>query len=214
MTSEGLLYTELAALRKGWGLRRPNVRDRIGPELRKLCAIDETTHHGDARAKVTTLLVRAFGALPDDFAMAARVMMAIEPDYTDSTLTLRQQRLANAWNVDPMTIRRRCNLALQLTSAHLAEHGAGLVDDRFEEEESFRPNEWYTVHTSTTLRLDKPTPEATEVRKIVSLKEGLARVALGLGIPRPRSESRPKMGLDVEMQFDLLMCAGVEIHHS
>jgi hypothetical protein len=201
VTSEGLLYTELGALRKGWGLRRPSVRDRIGPELRKLCGIDETTTHSAARDRVTTLLVRAFGALPDEYARAARVMMAIEPDYIDQTLTQRQERLAGAWNVDPMTVRRRCNLALQLTSAHLAEHGGELVADQFDEEDSFRPNEWYTLTTSTTLRLDKPTPEATEVRKIVSLKEGLSRIALGLGLPRPRSESRPKMGLEVEMEF-------------
>jgi hypothetical protein len=201
VTSESLLYTELGALRKGWGLRRPNVRDRIGPELRKLCAIDEATTHSDARAKVTRLLGRAFGALPDDFAVAARVMMAIEQDYHDPTLTQRQERLASAWNVDPMTVRRRCNVALQLTSAHLAEHGSELTDDQFDEEDCFQPNEWYTVDTSTTLRLDKPTPEATEVRRIVSLKDGLSRVALGLGLPRPRSESRPKMGLEVEMQF-------------
>jgi hypothetical protein len=201
VTSEGLLYTELGALRKGWGLRRPNVRDRIGPELRKLCAIDETTTHSAARAKIARLLGRAFGALPDDLAMAARAMMAIEQDYYDATLTQRQKRLASTWNVDPMTVRRRCNVALQLTSAHLAEHGLELMDDQFDEEDCFQPNEWYTVATSTTLRLDKPTPEATEVRRIVSLKDGLSRVALGLGLPRPRSESRPKMGLEVEMQF-------------
>jgi len=201
VASEGLLYTELGALRKGWGLRRPNVRDRLGPQLRKLCDIDDTITHSAARDRVTTLLVRAFGGLPDEFALAARVMMAIEQDYHDKTLTKRQERLATVWNVDPMTVRRRCNLALQLTAAHLAEHGSELVADHFDEEESFRPNEWYTVTTSTTLRLDKPTPEATEVRKIVSMKEGLSRVALGLGVPRPRSESRPKMGLEVEMQF-------------
>jgi hypothetical protein len=203
VTSEDALYTELGALRKGWGLRRPTIRDRIGPELRKLCGVDETTTHSAARRRVMSMLVRAFGLLPDEFALAARVMMAMEPDYDGQTLAHRQERLAAVWNVDPVTVRRRCNLALQLTSAHLAEHGAELVADAFEQEEreSFQPNEWYTTTLLTTLRLDKPTPEAVEVRKIVSMKEGLARVALGFALPRPRSESRPKMGLEVEMQF-------------
>lgn len=199
--TEEQLYTELAALRKGWGLRRPNVRDRIGPELRKLCGVDETTTHSAARAIVATLLTRTFGGLPDDFALAARVMMAMEPEYPDPTLTLRQQRLAQVWNVDPMTVRRRCDLALQQASAHLAEHGSELAAVHFDEDDAFKPNEWYTATTSTTLRLDKPNPEATEVRKIVSLKEGLARVVLGFGLPRPRSESRSRMGLEVEMEF-------------
>lgn len=202
VTSEDALYAELAALRKGWGLRRPSIRDRIGPQLRKLCGVDEGTTHSAARNRVMSVLVRAFSALPDEFELAARVMMAMEPDYDGPTLTHRQERLAAAWNVDPVTVRRRCDLALQLASAYVAEHGAELVADVFEEErESFQPNEWYTMTLSTTLRLDKPTPEATEVRKIVSMKEGLARVALGFALPRPRSELRPRMGLEVEMQF-------------
>lgn len=201
MTAEGLLYTELGALRKGSGLRRLNIRERIGSELRKLCNIDDMTTHSVARDRVTMLLVRAFGALPEEFALAGRVMMAIDPAYPDQTLTRRQQRLASVWKVDPMTVRRRCNLALQLTSAHLAEHGSELMTDPFDEEVPFGPNEWYTLTTSTTLRMDKSTPEATEIRKIVSLKNGLTRVALGLGVPRPRSESQAKMGLDFEMQF-------------
>jgi hypothetical protein len=200
-TSEEQLYTELGALRKGWGLRRPYVRDRVGPELRKLCGIDDTVTHSAARSRVTELLVRAFGALPDDLALAARAMMAIEPDYPDKTLTLRQERLATTWNVDPMTVRRRCNQALQLISAHLAERGPELAADGRDEDDSFRPDEWYTVTSLTTLRLDTPTPEATEIREIVSMKDGLCRIALGLGLPRPRSETRPKMGLEVEMQF-------------
>jgi len=199
--TEGQLYTELVALRKGSGLRRPNVRDRVGPELRKLCGIDESTTHSAARDKVGTLLARAFGGLPEDFALAARVMMAMEPDYQDRTLTLRQRRLAIAWNVDPMTVRRRCDLALHRASAYLAERGSELAADDFDEDGLFHPNDWYTVHTSTVLRLDKATPEATEIRKIVSLREGLARVALGLGLPRPRSESRSRMGLEVDMEF-------------
>jgi len=201
VTAEGQLYAELGVLRKGWGLRRPNVRDRIGPELRRLCGIDESTTHSDARARMTAMLLRAFGALPDPVALAARVMVAIEPEYNGATLTMRQQQLAGTWNVDPMTVRRRCNLALQLVSSHLAEYGPVASSDSSDEADPFRRAEWYTANSSTTLRLDKATPEATEVRTVVSLKDGLSRVALGLGLPRPRSESRSKMGLELEMDF-------------
>lgn len=201
MTSEGQLYTELGALRKGMGLRHPSVRDRIGGELRRLCGIDDTTPHLEARARVVTMLQRAAAALPNDLGLAALVMFAVEQDYHGSTLTLRQRQLASTWNVDHMTVRRRSDLALQLTSAHLAEHGADLSADESGEEDPFEPNEWYTLTSITTLRLDTPTPEATEVRTVVSLKDGLERVALGLGLPRPRSEDRNKMGLDVDMQF-------------
>lgn len=201
MAAEGQLYSELAALRKGAGLRRLKIRDRTGHELRRLTGIAETTTHSDARERLITMLLRASGALPDVLGLAARVMLAIEPDYTGATLTERQRKLAAIWNVDPVTVRRRCNLALQMISSHLAEYGADLSEETLDDGETFAPNEWYTTNSSTTLRLDKATPEATEVRTIVSLKDGLSRVALGLGLPRPRSESRPKMGLDVEMEF-------------
>lgn len=201
MTSEGQLYTELATLRKGSGLRHPSLRDRIGRELRRLCGIDDTTTHSDARALVTLVLERAGATLPSDLNLAALVMLAIDPAYVGATLTERQRQLAATWNVDPMTVRRRCDLALQLTSAHLAQHGADLSVPVGEDEVPFEPHEWYTLTTSTTLRLDTPTPEATEVRTLVSLKDGLERVALGLGLPRPRSEDRTKMGLEIDMQF-------------
>jgi hypothetical protein len=199
--AEGHLYTELAALRKGWGLRRPKVRDRLGPELRKLCGVDDSTTHSAARDKITSLLTRALGVLPDEVALAARVMMAMEPDYTDQTLTRRQERLANAWNVDPVTVRRRCDAALEQVSTHLAEHGWELAGDIVDDVDAFNVNDWYTVSCSTILRLDKATPEATEIRQIVSLKEGLAKVAIGFALPRPRSETRARMGMDVEMEF-------------
>lgn len=201
MTSEGLLYTELGTLRKGLGLRHPSVRDRIGRELRRLCGIDDTVTHAEARARLAMALERAFSALPPDLGLAARVMLAIEPAYTGSTLTQRQHQLASTWNVDHMTVRRRCDLALQLTSSHLAENGVDQSTHSVGDDDPFGPNEWYTVTSTTTLRLDKPTPEASEVRTLVSLKDGLARVALGLGLPRTRSETRAKMNLEVEMQF-------------
>jgi hypothetical protein len=169
--------------------------------LRKLSGIVETTTHSDARKRLSAMLIRASGGLPDGLGLAARVMVAIEPNYNGATLTLRQQQLAATWNVDPVTARRRCDLALQRISAHLAEYGPELFDDDGDEDDPFQPNEWYTLNTATTLRLDKATPEASEIRTIVSLKDGLDRVALGLGLPRPRSESRPKMGLEVEMEF-------------
>lgn len=199
MTSEVLLYAELGALRKGWGLRRPTVRNRIGPELRKLAGIDDTTSHADARDRMIAMLLRVFVTLPDELELAAKVMVAMEPGYGDATLTRRQERLAAVWNVDPVTVRRRCDRALELVSEHLAAQGSPPPPDG--DEESFQLDEWYTLTSITTVRLDKPTPEATDVRTVVSLRDGLARVALGLGLPRPRSETRSKMGVEVEMQY-------------
>ncbi|HEY0638112.1 MAG TPA: hypothetical protein VGD67_10730 [Pseudonocardiaceae bacterium] len=199
MTSEAQLLDELSLVRKGMGVRHPSVRDRLGPELRRLCGVDESTPHPDARVRVIGVLRRAVGALPADLALAAQVMFGLEATYPELTLTARQRRLAEAWNVDPMTVRRRCDLALRLAGTHLAEHAEDLaVADHAGELEA---TEWYTATTITTLRLDTPTPEATEVRTVISLVEGLDRVALRFGLPRPRSEQRTKMGLDVEMQF-------------
>lgn len=205
MLSEEQLYTELGALRKGMGLQHPRLRDRLGPELRRLCGVDDTVTHSAARARLREVLLQASGALPNRLGLAVLVMLAVEPAYDGATLTLRQRQLAAAWNVDHMTVRRRCDQALHLTSAHLAEHGATLTVPEAQDGDSFGADGWYTLTSRITLRLDTPTPEATDVRTLVSLRDGLDRIALGMAVPRTRSDTRARMGLDLEVQFGGLL---------
>lgn len=201
MTSGEQLYIELGALRKGAGVRHPRVRDRLGPELSALCAIEKSTTHSAARDRIVEMLTRAVGALPDEPALAARVMLAIDVDHDAPTLTERQRRLATTWHVDHMTVRRRCDDAIRRLSDVLADRAADFLGVEPPEEELFQSGQWYVRASTTTLRLDGPSPEAHEVRTIVSLRDGLRGVTLGMGTPRARAEERPRLGLDVELLY-------------
>lgn len=197
MATRDPLGDELADLRKGRGLRRPNVGDRVGPELRRLAAIADTTTHTDARARLTALLDSACAALAEDLGLAVRVVLGMEPGYPDPTLTGRQSRLAAAWGVDPITVRRRSDLALKLLAAQLAEHGAAAPG----QDDPFRRDEWYLVRSATVLRLDRPRPEASQLLTVAALKHGLASVDLGVSIPMLPPANRTRLRLEAEVQF-------------
>ncbi len=198
LPTEEQFGAELAALRKGMGMRRPALMGRVGPGLRDVCGLDETATHTDARTALTTVLRRATEALPAPLDQVARVMLAIEPDYVEPTLTGRQNRLAAAMGVDPVTVRRRCDLALRLLGARLAD-GRSVVSPM--SDDPYQSTEWYTISSSGTLRLDVTRPEVTCSLTVAALRDGLDGVELGVGVPRPRNEPRPRMGLDVEVQF-------------
>lgn len=189
------LVDELASLRKGRAVRRGDVRAKVGPGLRDLATIGDATTHPDARARLIEMLGAASSALPAELGLAARVMFAIEPGYVDDTLTGRQHRLAAAWGVDPVTVRRRCDQALAQLGAHLADHGSSDSDD------PLHRDQWYLASTSIVLRLDTPSPEATRQFTVAALKDGLTVIELGIAVPSVRAEPRPRMDLDAEVQF-------------
>src|SRR5262249_5406238 len=61
------------------------------------------------------------------------------------------------------------------------------------------PGGWYLEELRTLLRLDTPTPEAHEHRRITVTRDGLAEVMAWLDVPR-EAEDRPT-GLSVEVSY-------------
>jgi len=194
------LRAELSQLRKGGGLRRPHIAGRIGPTLRRVCGIGDDAQN-DARERLLAVLVPACAVLSTDLGLAARVMLAVDSDYPDPTLTGRQSRLAATWGVDPITARRRCDLALDQLAAYLADRGAA----PWASDDPFRRDEWYLVSSSTVLRLDTSRPEANRRLTVGALADELGAVDLGLTVPRPRTETRPRLDVEVEVQFGAVL---------
>ncbi len=61
------------------------------------------------------------------------------------------------------------------------------------------PHGWYTESVSTLLRLDTPTPEALERRTIVATCDGLARIPVGVSVPRRAGDTTPGHGLEISV---------------
>lgn len=197
MPTEAQLCAELISLRKGLGLRRPALLDRVGPGLRQVCGLDAAVSHGEARVVLVATLRSACDSLPPDAGVAATAMLGLNPGFPDSNLTDRQSRLAAVLDVDPVTVRRRCDLALKLLAARLASSDGGPSSS----EDPFQRNDWYTAESVAVLRLDTVTPEVTNWLTVVALRDDLDGVQLNQGLSWPRDQPRPATGVEVDVQF-------------
>jgi hypothetical protein len=197
LPTETELCAELISLRKGLGLRRPALLDRVGPGLRQVCRLDDAVGHGEARSVLVAVLRSACDSLPVDAGMLASAMLGLDPGFPDPTLTGRQSRLAAVLGVDPVTVRRRCDLALGLLAAQLmsGDSGTPAPDD------PFRRNDWYTAESIAVMRLDTTTPEVTSRLTVVAMCDRLEGVQLSQGLGWPRDQPRPASDVTVDVQF-------------
>lgn len=200
MPSGRVLREELRALRKGRGLQEPQLRDRMGPAIRRLCDVGATTPHSVARHALLTLLDDASGALPADLRLAAAVMFAIDETHRHRFLRQRYESLAQRWNCDFRTVQRRCNEALDLIRDQLdgrapASRRPGSSTDVFD------ADAWYLERISVVLLLNGERPEAIEERTLVSTTDGLDRLGVAVGVPRHPHEERPDLDVETEVLY-------------
>lgn len=200
MSSERVLHGELEALRKGRGLQEPQIRDRVGPTVRRLCGVGATTQHGDARRALLGLLTNASEALPDDLRLAAMVMFAIDQDYRHRFLRHRYEALAQLWNCDFRTVQRRCDEALQLLSDQLKDR-AGPSRQGSRSTDVFDTDAWYLERVSVALLLNGERPRAIEERTLVSTIDGLSRLGVAFGLPRHPDEVKSELDVEFEVLY-------------
>lgn len=60
------LKAELARLRKGRGVSRPDLLAVLGPTLREILDVDDTTHDDEARSRLVSLVSGEAAGMPDD----------------------------------------------------------------------------------------------------------------------------------------------------
>lgn len=200
MSSERVLRDELEALRKGRGLQEPQIRDRVGPTVRRLCGVGAATLHGDARRALLALLTNASEALPADLHLAATVMFAIDEDYRHRFLRHRYEALAQRWNCDFRTVQRRCDEALRLLSDQLKDR-AGPSREGGDSNDAFDTTAWYLERISVALLLDRGRPQAIEERTVVSTMDGLSRLGVLFGLPRHPDEAKPDLDAELEVLY-------------
>lgn len=198
MSPERELRAELEALRKGRGLLEPQIRDRVGPNLRQLCGVGPTTSHSDVRRTVVGLLMNASEDLPDDLRLAATVMFAINDHYRHRFLRQRYESLALQWNCDFRTVQRRCDEALDLLGDQL-DGRAGPSREPGSSTDVFDSGAWYLERVSVTLLLDRERPQAIEERTLVSTVDGLSRLGVAVGLARHPDEKRPQLEIETEV---------------
>lgn len=106
MPGENELRHELEVVRKGRGVQEPQIRDRMGPALRRLCGVGTGTSHGEARRALVARLDGVAVELPGDLRLAARTMFALTgTDPRHRFLRQRYDTLSTADHRTPIQMR-------------------------------------------------------------------------------------------------------------
>ncbi len=178
-------------LRKGRGIRTRDLERRIGPHLLELIGSPASDGADLRRALTSELSVHAC-RLPDDLRTAALVSLAVWEETKHLALFGdRISWLAERADRNERTVLRRIAVAEQL----LAEEIASELHRRVRT--CSTADGWYLDELRTVLRLDTPSPESHECRRIVATRVGLAHVIAWLDVPRDQDE--PPSGLDAQV---------------
>ncbi len=170
---------ELNDLRRGRGLNAANLGSRIGPRLRSACAVDETDSAAEIRRKVVSRLTALCGQLPEDLRIAAAVALALHDIGVGEFLDRRIAWLAEHFDRDPRTARRRVDTAFRLL-------GERIDDEDAPPDET--PEGWYVESLNAVLLVDTEPAQLIEERTIVATVDGLSEINVSLRAPRGASE--------------------------
>jgi hypothetical protein len=189
MPDDAGLYDELMDLRNRRGVERPGIAGDIGPRLRSLSEISATDKDPRVRQKVITLLERLIADLPPDLQQAGRLAFAIEREHRYPTLRERVETLAGLQNRAPRTARRVMDSALRAMVTAAEGFSSGAL------EPSAGPG-WRVASLTALFRLDTPTPELYEMRRIVATHD-IEEVTVRLGLPEtPGGRVRGELVID------------------
>ncbi|OHV31034.1 MULTISPECIES: hypothetical protein [Pseudofrankia] len=215
-TDLAALHDELRTLARGRGLRAANLDARTGPLLRHYAALGDLPG-GPSRSRLVEWLGEWLEALPEDLCLVASVALGVDPRAGHRLLTERLNWLAVEFDRDPRTLRRRGQEAFRLLAEMIitgaGPNGAGPNgvgqgrDERAPRGPGAGPDPavgttgWYVERVRALMRLDTPTPELLESRRIVAVRDGLAEVAVSMSLPRPPGAPASPRGLEVDVMF-------------
>ncbi|MGH3879642.1 MAG: hypothetical protein ACRDSK_21660 [Actinophytocola sp.] len=187
-----MLTEELKRLRKGRGVHAPNIAQRAGPALRRLCGIRSDDGPATVRDRLATTLRSLAERLPDDLRLALLVQLGLHESADRPQLGERLDWLAGKLARDSRTARRRADLACE----QLAEAAGALPALAPEPGEG-----WYVRRFTALVRLDGPAPEVTETRTIVATRDGVDELDTEFSLPRHPADERPTHDLGVAMLY-------------
>jgi hypothetical protein len=170
---------ELNDLRRGRGLNAANLGSRVGPRLRSVCSVDEGDTPAQIRRKVAARLSALCAQLPADLQLAAAVALALHDEGVGEFLDRRIAWLAERFDRDPRTARRRVDTAFRLLGERIDDEGAAADE---------LPNGWYVESLNAVLVMDTDPAQLIEERRIVATVDGLSEIDVSLRAPRGVSE--------------------------
>jgi hypothetical protein len=177
------MVKELQQLRRGHGVHAPDVVDRVGPRLRKLCGLDDSGPGAGERERLIDRITRSVEELPGELRLAVQAAFGLEPASQERFLRDRMEWLGDKLERDPRTAMRRVEAGLTL----LAERLLDLADLEYRsesgDENAYAPEGWYVSLARATLLMHVDPVQLIETRRIVSTRDGLEQVTTSWSIP-------------------------------
>jgi hypothetical protein len=196
-----LIAAEIRTLRKGRGIQAADVDERTGPLLRELTAGGVgrgVPQDGDVATRRRVLADELTGCavpLGPDLRLAITASLGLaNPVRTLPLFRERVNWLAQQLSRDYRTALRRIGEA----ERRLAQEVAAELGRRRRQDDR-TPDGWYLNEFRTVLRMDTPTPEAHEHRRIVATRGGLTEVMAWLDVPI--DPDRPGLELAAELSY-------------
>jgi hypothetical protein len=187
------LVGHLSALRKGRGLLEPNLRRRIADQVAVLCGIDDGDDLSTVRDKIVTTMSDLLTRAPAEVRRAVMVALAVEPAAQFPTLTARRDWLAGAVPCDVRTVRRHEDRGFAIAATAAAGRLLGPIPTPRQ-----AGSDWYFTTFRAILRLNGRTPELIEERRIVAVRDQLARIIASVSLPEsPESVNQRPVEADI-----------------
>ena len=198
---------ELNDLRRGRGVNAANLGARIGPRLRAACSVDDTDSPAQIRRKVVARLSALCAQLPEDLHLAATVALALHHEGIGEFLDRRIAWLAEYFDRDPRTARRRVDTAFRLLGEHIDDEGMPPDDPGSAEG-------WYVESLRAVLRMDLEPAQLTEERRIVATVDGLSDIVVSLQAPKGVSESGALIAATMTYGGEIVAVRQVDAGHT
>jgi len=180
VTTPDPLAAQLRALRRGRGLLAPDLRRRLGEQLARVCGVDTADDTVTIRLRVSSAVEELLGQAPEEIRRAVKVALAIDAQAQFATLTARRDWLAQVTFCDVRTVRRREDQGFDVMAA-----GARSVEEGEPVSPQLPGRDWHVERFRALLRLDRPTPDLVEERRIVADRPGLAEIVASLSLAQP-----------------------------
>ena len=187
------IATEIRALRKGRGMQAGDLEQRLGPLLTELAIGSRNADQAPRRHKLSGELTTCGAHLAADLRSAIFASLALSTETKQMAyFKERVSWLASYLRYEYRTALRRIDTAERLLSEEIARE---LTRRRGRTVSA--PDGWRLDQLRTLVRLDTPTPEAHEHRRIVATRADLTEVMAWMDMPPGPGESRGAVSVEV-----------------
>lgn len=187
------IAAEVKALRKGRGMQAGDLEHRLGPMLTELAIGPRNSDQVQRRHKLTSEITTCGSDLAADLRAAIFASLALSTETRQMThFKDRVSWLAAHLGYEYRTALRRIDAAEQLLSEEIARELT-----RRRGRTATTPDGWRLDELRTLVRLDTPTPEAHEHRRIVATRPDLAEVVAWMDVPPGPGRSRGSVSVEV-----------------